>query len=67
MIDPKFRSINRLFIQSFKVSEKDRNYYEIVINPEYGGYQRRLASIVYKFFDKKTGSGASANESYHTY
>ena len=31
--------------------------YEIAINLKYDGYQRRLASIVYKFFDKKTGSG----------
>ena len=26
------------------------------------GYQRALASIIYKFFDKKTGSGISVNE-----
>ena len=32
--------------------------YDIAINPEYDGYQRGLASIVYKFFDKKSiGSG----------
>ena len=32
--------------------------YNIVSNPEYGGYQRGLASMVYKFFDKKSmGSG----------
>ena len=32
--------------------------YDIASNPEYVGYQRRLASIVYKFFDKRsTGSG----------
>ena len=32
--------------------------YDIVSNPEYDGYQRGLASMVYKFFDKKsTGSG----------
>ena len=28
---------------------------EIAINPRYDGYRRRLASTVYKFFDKKTG------------
>ena len=27
-------------------------------NPKYDGFQRRLASIVYKFFDKKTSGGA---------
>ena len=26
------------------------------------GYQRALASMVYKFFDKKTGSGISVNK-----
>ena len=31
--------------------------YDIASNPEYDGYQRSLASMVYKFFDKKsTGS-----------
>ena len=34
-------------------------------NPKYDGYQRGLASMVYKFFDKKTkGSGVTlANKS----
>ena len=33
--------------------------YDIASNPKYDGYQRGLASMVYKFFDKKTmGSGA---------
>ena len=40
---------------------KDRAY-EIAINPNYDGYQRGLACLVYKFFDKKTGSGANVNE-----
>ena len=32
--------------------------YDIASNPEFDGYQRGLASMVYKFFDKKsTGSG----------
>ena len=33
-------------------------------NPKYDGYQRELASIVYKFFDKKSasGSGVTNNE-----
>ena len=32
--------------------------YDVASNPEYDGYQRDLASMVYKFFDKKsTGSG----------
>ena len=35
---------------------------EIARNGGYDGYQRASASIVYKFFDKKTGLGMSANE-----
>ena len=32
-------------------------------NPKYDGYQRGLASMLYKFFDKKSkGSGIFANE-----
>ena len=32
--------------------------YDITSNPEYDGYQRGLAGMVYKFFNKKsTGSG----------
>ena len=40
---------------------KDRAY-EIARNCQYDGYQRVLASIVYNFFDKKTGSGVSASK-----
>ena len=35
---------------------KDRAY-EIGLNTKYDGYQRGLASIIYKFFGKKIGSG----------
>ena len=28
--------------------------FKIASNPKYGGYQRGLASMVYKFFDKKS-------------
>ena len=35
--------------------------FEIASNPKYDGYQRRLASAVFKFFNKKsTGSGISS-------
>ena len=38
---------------------KDKAY-NIASNPEYDGYQRDLASMVYKFFDKKSiGSGTA--------
>ena len=32
-----------------------RKFHEISINPTDDGGQRKLASMVYKFFDKKTG------------
>ena len=36
--------------------------YDIASNPEYDGYQRVLASMVYKFFDKKSmGSGIASS------
>ena len=42
---------------------KDKAY-NIASNPEYDGYQRGLASMVYKFFDKKSmGSGFVKNSS----
>ena len=38
--------------------------YNIASNPEYDGYQRVLASMVYKFFDKRSmGSGIMKNSS----
>ena len=36
--------------------------YDIASNPKYNGYQRGLASMVYKFFDKKSmGSGIASS------
>ena len=40
---------------------KDKAY-EIVGNRGFDGYLRALPSMVYKFFDKETWSGASVNE-----
>ena len=40
---------------------KDRAY-EIAKNYGYDGYQIVLASMVYRFFDKKIGLGVSLNE-----
>ena len=40
---------------------KDRAY-EIARNPQCDGYQRALASMVCKSFDKKAGLGISVNE-----
>ena len=40
------------------------NTYDIASNPKYDGYQRGLASMVYKFFDKKsTGSAFNTAKS----
>ena len=36
--------------------------YDIASNPEYDGYQRGLASMVYKFFDKKSRAEPSSLE-----
>ena len=48
-------------LQSDKVL-KDKAF-KIASNPNYDGYQRGLASMVYKFFDKKPkGSGIVTNE-----
>ena len=40
--------------QSDKVSKNKA--FKIASDPKYNGYQRRLASMVYKFFDKKSTS-----------
>ena len=36
--------------------------FNIAKNPKYDGCQRDLASVVYKYFDKKTAAGAIKNE-----
>ena len=36
--------------------------FEIASDPKYDGYQRGLASMVYKFFDKKSSGSGIANE-----
>ena len=36
--------------------------YEITSNPKYDEYHIGLVGMVYKFFDKKTGSGTNLNE-----
>ena len=40
---------------------KDKAF-KIVSDPKYDGYQRGLASMVYKFFDKKSSGSGIANE-----
>ena len=46
--------------QSEKVL-KDKAF-KIASNPKYDGYQRGLASMVYKFFDKKSKGSGIINE-----
>ena len=42
------------------------NAFKIASDPKYDGYQRGIASMVYKFFDKKSSGSGVANESnYH--
>ena len=36
--------------------------FKTAIDPKYDGYQRGLASMVYKFFDKKSGGSSIVNE-----
>ena len=40
---------------------KDKAF-KIASDPKYDGYQRGLASIVYKFFNKKSSGSGIANE-----
>ena len=52
---------------SAKRTESDKVLGDKVItsDPKCDGYQRRLASLVYKFFDKKSsGSGVAAEPNY---
>ena len=37
--------------------------FNIANNPNYDGYQRALASMLYKFFDKKSKGSGTINES----
>ena len=38
--------------------------FKIASDPKYDGYQRGLASMVYKFFDKKSSESGITNENY---
>ena len=55
----RFKDIKRR-TQSNKVL-KDK-VFAIASNPKYDGYQRGLASMVYKFFDKKSKGSGINNE-----
>ena len=57
-----FKDLKRRTVSDKILRDKAFN---IAKNPKYDGYQRGLASMVYKFFDKKTAGSANidANES----
>ena len=49
---------------TFDRALRDKGF-DIASNLKHDGYQRRLASMVYSFFDKKSGSSAAVkNEKY---
>ena len=57
-----------------KIQQKELNQtkfirdkaFEIASNPKYDGYQRGLASMIYKFFDNKSnGKGVATEPNYH--
>ena len=52
--------VNQKRTQSDKVL-RDKAF-KIASDPKYDGYQRGLASMVYKFFDKKSSASAVTNE-----
>ena len=57
-----FKDFNRRTAADKVLHDKAFN---IAKNPKYDGYQCRLASMVYKFFDEKSSGGAAilANKS----
>ena len=56
--------LDKASFQSDKIL-KDKAF-KIASNPKYDGYQRELALMVYKFFDKKSsGSVVATERNYH--
>ena len=57
---------NAGFIYKKKGTQSDKvlkdKAFKIAIDPKYDGYQRRLASMVFKFFDKKSSGNCVATE-----
>ena len=41
--------------------------YNVVKNPKYDGHQRALASVTYKFFDKKNSASLALSETLTTW
>ena len=54
-----FKDLKRKTASDKSLTDKAFN---IAKNPKYDGYQRGIASMVYKFFDKKSTDSSVANE-----
>ena len=54
-----FKSLNRRTASDKALHDKT---YNIARDPKYDGYQRGLASVVYKLFDKKLSGSCIKNE-----
>ena len=63
MVYGDFKDLTRRTASDKTVRDKAFN---IAKNPKYYGYQRGLASMVYKFFDKET-SGVTVKNYYITF
>ena len=61
MVYGDFKSLTRRTASSTILCNKAFN---IAKNPKYDGYQRGLASMFYKFVDKKTSGGAVKNKNF---
>ena len=59
MVYAYFKDLTRRIASDKTLHDKA---FSIANNPEYDGYQRGLASMVYNFFDKMTYCGAIKNE-----
>ena len=62
MADGKSKDLVKI-TQSNKVQRE--KVFEIASDPKYDGCQRGLASMVYKFFDKKSSGSGIINEPNH--
>ena len=54
-----FKDLTRRIVSDKILLDK---VFNIAINPKNDGYQRVLASMIYKFFDKKSAGDALNNE-----
>ena len=59
MVDEDFKDLPGRTAADIVLRDKALN---IAKNPKYDGYQHRLASILYNFFDKKTSDKDIENE-----